>query len=190
MQVNHTQSILLPDNLRGRNLHTNIIPTVSNLKNMLQKLSELNGDAERLKSWDKRSYNAYHMEDIKNIVLKAPYEEKNRVIKNHILSINPKELGASCLDIYLVAYVAETFGSDKQTFFNYVKESGISDKENSAQAIWQVGKGDGMYLEVLNEDGTIADWNFFARWIKGTKTRINLILEIDGSYGRVIGSLK
>jgi hypothetical protein len=49
----------------------------------------------------------------------------------------------------------------------YVKQSEISDKDNSASAIWQVGKSDGVYLEVLNEDGTLLGWNFFAKWIKG-----------------------
>ncbi|MCQ6282229.1 hypothetical protein [Bacillus sp. EB600] len=37
----------------------------------------------------------------------------------------------------------------------------------TAQAIWQVGKGDGVYLGILTEDGSIKDWNFFAQWIKG-----------------------
>ena len=39
-------------------------------------------------------------------------------------------------------------------------------KKNSAQAIWQVGKGDGVYLGILNLDGTVKDWNFINKWIK------------------------
>lgn len=39
-------------------------------------------------------------------------------------------------------------------------KNGITDKSNSAQAIWQVGKGDGTYLGVLNDDGSVKDWGF------------------------------
>jgi len=81
------------------------------------------------------------------------------------LRIPPDKLGASCVDIYLVAYVAEEYGTGKKVFFDYVKEKRISDKDNTAQAIWQVGKGDGVYLEILNEDGSVKDWSFFKRWL-------------------------
>jgi len=64
-----------------------------------------------------------------------------------------------------VAYVAETYGAGRQNLFQYVKDNGISDAEGSAQAIWQVGRGDGEYLGVLNDDGTVKDWDFFAQWI-------------------------
>lgn len=75
------------------------------------------------------------------------------------------EIGASLADIYLVAYVAENFGKGKDTFFKYIKDTGISDKEKSASAIWQVGKGDGVYLGILYDDGTVKDWDFILKWI-------------------------
>jgi len=34
----------LPNKLRGRGLHIRVIPTVCNLKNMLNKLVQVNGD--------------------------------------------------------------------------------------------------------------------------------------------------
>jgi hypothetical protein len=40
-----------------------------------------------------------------------------------------------------------------------------SDKDNSANAIWQVGKGDGIYLGILNQDGSVKDWDFIKKWI-------------------------
>jgi len=61
--------------------------------------------------------------------------------------------------------VVETHGGGRQNLIQYVKDNGISDKENSAKAIWQVGRGDGEYLGVLNDDGSVKDWDFFARWI-------------------------
>jgi hypothetical protein len=59
------------------------------------------------------------------------------------------------------------YGKGKDNFFKFVFENKISEKENTAQAIWQVGKGDGEYLGILNSDGTIKDWNFIIKWIKG-----------------------
>lgn len=67
----------------------------------------------------------------------------------------------------MVAYCAQNYQPGKQAFFEYVYKNGITDKQNSAQAIWQVGKGDGTYLGLLNEDGCIRDWDFFEQWIEG-----------------------
>jgi hypothetical protein len=155
---------VLPDNLRGRSIQCKVIPTVCNLKNMLDKLVSVNGDTSQLKQWEKRSYKAYQIEFIKNLIL---YSDKNKckeIIREHILSRRPSEFGSSVIDIYLVAYVAETFGEGKDTFFKYIIHSGISNKENSAQAIWQVGKGDGVYLDILYDNGKVKDWDFISKW--------------------------
>ena len=156
----------LPDNLRGRNIHNKVIPTVCNLKNMLDKLVEVNGDFSQLKQWEKRSYKAYRIEDVEYKIIYSPKSEWKQIIRTHILNRHPSEFGASCIDIYLVAYVSETYGKGKNRFFEYVKKSNISDKDNSAQAIWQVGKGDGVYLGILNDDGTIKDWEFIKSWLQ------------------------
>lgn len=167
--------LTLPSNLRGRSIHENVIPTVCNLKNMLKKLVAVHGDVTQLKQWEKRSYQAYQIEKIKPLVLHATPDQQKNIIKQHILNGDPNDFGASCIDIYLVAYVAETFGAGKQAFLQYIGKSGITDNGNSAQAIWQVGKGDGVYLGILNDDGTVKDWGFFSSWIKGTGTVDNII---------------
>ncbi|QCJ42565.1 hypothetical protein FAY30_11955 [Bacillus sp. S3] len=163
------EPIKLPSSLRERSIHHYIIPTVCNLKNMLNKLISVQGDYAQLKQWEKRSYQAYQIDKIKLAILFATHERRKTLIKQHILNGSPNEFGASCIDIYLVAYVAETFGPGKTVFFDYIMKSGISEKVNTAQAIWQVGKGDGVYLEILNNDGTIRDWDFFAKWINGNQ---------------------
>jgi hypothetical protein len=157
----------LPDNIRGRSISTNIIPTVCNLKNTIKKLVLVNGDYSQLKQWERRSYQAYHLDVITSELLIVSTERQIELIKSRILNIDPKEIGASCIDIYLVAFIAENYGPSKKIFFDYIKSSGISDKDNTAQAIWQVGKGDGVYLGLLNEDGTVNDWSFFTSWING-----------------------
>ncbi|GAE34065.1 hypothetical protein [Halalkalibacter akibai] len=161
-------SIILPSTIRGRGIHTNIIPTVCNLKNMLSKLTSVNGDYTQLKQWEKRSYQAYQVDKIKGLLLESTESEQIQIIRRHILNGHPAEFGASCLDIYLVAFVAENIGVGKEVFFDYIIKEGISEKTNSAQAIWQVGKGDGVFLGILNEDGSVKDWNYIAAWVKGT----------------------
>lgn len=162
-----TSGISLPDNLRGRSIHAKVIPTVCNLRNMLSKFSEVDGDFSQLKNWEKRSYKAYNIHDVSGKILQSPKYEWKEIIRGHILSRRPSDFGASVIDIYLVAYVTETFGAGKRKFFEYVMDKGITDKENSAQAIWQVGKGDGVYLSILNEDGSVRDWEFMRKWIEG-----------------------
>jgi hypothetical protein len=157
----------LPDNLRGRSIHDNVIPTVCNLKNMLAKLRALHGNVAFLKPWEKRSYDAYRIDEIKVKILNSPEEDWKEIIRSHILQGDPSDFGASCMDIYLVAYVTETFDAEKKRFFQYIKENGISEKDNTAQAIWQVGKGDGIFLNILNDDGTIKDLEFIKKWING-----------------------
>jgi hypothetical protein len=168
MKMNLENSILLPSNLRGRDIHEKVIPTVCNLRNMINKLITVNGDFSKLKQWKKRSYKAYQIDKIKSFILNSPSSNVVDILKRHILTGNPREFGASCIDIYLVAFVAENYLPGKQAFFKYIKNSGISDKDGTAQAIWQVGKGDGIFLGLLNDDGTIKDWNFFVSWIKGS----------------------
>ena len=161
--INHT----LPDNLKGRSIHAKVIPTMCNLKNMLDKLVSVCGDTTQLKQWQKRSYKAYKIDDIKSKILNSDKSKWRDLIREHILSMQPCDIGASLTDIYLVAYVAENFGEGKDAFFKYVKDTDISDKENTANAIWQVGKGDGVYLGILYDDGRVKDWDFILKWIHG-----------------------
>lgn len=160
-------NILLPNTLRGRSIHENVIPTVGNIKNMVKKLIEVDGDVSQLKSWEKRSYRAYQIDNIKSQIMESSPSDQIELIRNHMLDGHPADFGASCVDIYLVAFVAENYGVGKETFIDYVKTNGITDKANSAQAIWQVGKGDGVFLNILHKDGSVKDWNFIASWIKG-----------------------
>jgi hypothetical protein len=95
--------ITLPNNLCGRSLETNVIPTVCNLKNMLIKLVEVGGDFSQLKQWEKRSYKAYLIDDIKTEILFNSQQQWREIIRNQILSKRPSEFGPSVIDIYLVA---------------------------------------------------------------------------------------
>jgi len=95
----------------------------------------------------------------------ANKNEYPALIRNHILTGDKSLFGASCIDVYLVAYVANEFGVGKGIFEKYIFANQITEKINSVNAIWSVGKGDGVYLGVLNLDGSIKDNEFIEKWI-------------------------
>lgn len=161
----------MPDILNGRSLYAKVIPTVCNLKNMLCSLKKLSGNIEELKSWEKCCYRAYCMDGIKKSILEEDEVDWCQTMRNYIHTKHIMELGANVVDIYLVAFVAENYGVGKERFFQFVLEKGISKKVNSAQAIWQVGKGDGVYLGILNEDGSVKNWGFINKWLQGVQAK-------------------
>lgn len=165
--MSETNRLKLSEDLRGRNINNKVIPTVCNVNNMLKKLVKVNGDYSQLKQWEKRSYMAYLIDEVKFRILSEPCYTWRSILRELILSRRTSDFGASVIDIYLVAYVAETIGPGREQFFNYIYNKGISQKENSANAIWQVGKGDGVFLGILNDDGTVKDWGFMKKWIVG-----------------------
>ena len=104
------------------------------------------------------------MNEIQDLLLESYQEDWPEIVREHLLRKDPKELGASAVDIYLVAYITETYGVGKEIFTERIKEMGISTKDSTANAIFKVGRNDGVYLGVLNSDGTIRDINFFRQW--------------------------
>ncbi|MFI8687594.1 hypothetical protein [Rossellomorea sp. NPDC077527] len=155
-----------PVHLQGRNMIQHVIPTVCNLKNMLEKLDMHHGDETKLKSWEKRCFTSYRFLSIKDQLVNAPTESRIQAIKQHLLSMDPSDFGANPMDIYIIAFVAETYGPGKENLIHFVQNNGISEKVYSANAIWQVGKRDGVYLGLLNEDGSVLDWDFFKEWLR------------------------
>lgn len=154
----------LPNNLKGKNIHTDVVPSVCNLKNMLCKLMSVGGDVCLLTSWEKKCYDSYKIDDIKYDLMITNESNWKDIIKTHILNNHPDYFGASCIDIYLVAYIAESYGSSKEIFFKYIS-SNITRENSLVEAIWMVGKGDGEFLDILNSDGSVKDWNFINKWI-------------------------
>lgn len=156
----------LPNNLNGRSLTESVIPTVSNLKNTLEHLFKNKWNVSELSDWDKRTYRVYHLEEILPELEATAKEFWPMLMRVHILGMEADKIGPNCIDIYLVGYVSEVIGIGRDIFFQYIYSNNISNKQNSAQAIWQVGKGDGEYLGVLKTDGSIKDVLFFERWIR------------------------
>ena len=157
--------IELPNHVKGRSITTKVIPTMATLKNMLVHLEKLDWQEEKLQQWNKRSFKAYHIEQIKRELMHANEEERKETIRQHILRLKPHEIGASLVDIYIVGYVNHKYGEGKEVLANWLRENKVTENRNSMGAIWEVGKGDGVYLDILETDGSIKDWNFMIKWI-------------------------
>ena len=158
----------LPYELRGKKIKSEkIIPTVYNIKNVLGKLAENGGEYSYLKPWEQRAYKHYNMEKIHKRILLVSGDEQINILRQHILNSNFDEFGANTFDIYIVAYVAENIDIGKEAFIDYCLNNGLGGTANSSNAIYQVGKGDGFFLKILNKDGTVRDWEFMNRWVNG-----------------------
>ena len=76
--------VVLPNHLRGRSLDTKVIPMLCHLKTTLNHLVELKGDASLLKQWEKRSYRAYCLGEIQDLIVESYPEEWPEIVKEHI----------------------------------------------------------------------------------------------------------
>lgn len=157
----------LKDILRGRSLNSKVIPSACNIKNVLIHLKDRNWNVYKLKKYERSCYEAYKLDKV--IGLLKDYEEKYwpEILRLNILSIYGEEIGANCVAMYLVGYVAENIGCGEAMMREYCKLVGITERDICAKAIYNTGKSDGEYLGVLKEDGKIADWDFFEKWVMG-----------------------
>lgn len=165
--LNIEHEIELKDVLRERNINRKIIPSACNLKDVLTHLKERNWNISRLKRYEKSCWDAYKLDAV--LVMLKEFEEKYwpEILKINMLSTYGDDIGANCASIYLVGYVAENMGVGEHMMQEYCKLAGITEKEICVKAIYNTGKNDGEYLGVLNADGTVADWDFFEKWVMG-----------------------
>lgn len=159
--------IELKDVLRKRSINNKVIPNGATLKTVIYHLRDNNWNVSRLKKYEKNCYNAYKLDNI--IKLLKVYDEKYwpEILRINILSMYGDDIGNNCADIYLVGFVAENLGCGEHLMGEYCKLAGITEKELYIKAIYNTGKSDGEYLEILNNDGTVADWDFFEKWVMG-----------------------
>lgn len=152
--------ITLSRTIRKRNIFIDIIPTVCNLRNMLTHLTNNNGDITKLKSWHLRSYYGYNIEPIKAILLISDEKQRIKIIREHILIHFPANIGKHFVDVCLVAYASQNGVYERPPFRAFLEKIGVKN-EGSRNAICQVGFGDGIYLQLLHQDGSIKDCDFF-----------------------------
>lgn len=165
--LNIIPEIELKDVIRERSINSKVIPSACNLKDVLNHLKEKNWNISRLKKYEKNCYDAYKINEV--LYMLKEFEEKYwpEIMKINVLSTYGEDIGANCASMYLVGYVAENMGSGENMMQEYCKLAGITEKDICVKAIYNTGKNDGEYLGVLNKDGTVADWDFFEKWVMG-----------------------
>ena len=157
---------LLPSELKGKGINSpKIIPTACSLRLMLKNLKSFDGNRSKLRPYEVQCYKHYCIEMLLPDILEATEDETVNIIREHLIKHSFYELGANPFDIYIVAYVAQNIGKGRKTFAEYCVNQGMAGTDNCAGAIYSTGKGDGIYLGILNEDGSVKDWEFMSRWL-------------------------
>lgn len=156
----------LPQVLNGREIFSKVVPTVNTLKNLFKSLETNGWDNNALKTWEKPIFKAYKLESILSSLRIADENDRSKLIKEHLIKQDSRDLGAHPICIYLLAYFfQESKSNDLKAFEKFVQDNGISNKKLSAQAIWSVGTNDGKFLGIFDENLKVIDWNFFISWI-------------------------
>ena len=86
-----------------------------------------------------RSFKAYHIKQIKERLKESDQEKQKEIIREHILRMPGSELGASVVDIYVVAYVNQMYGAGREKLGEWLNKHQVTENRNSVGAIWQVG---------------------------------------------------
>ncbi|MGN5953153.1 hypothetical protein ACP6L2_00925 [Sphingobacterium lactis] len=160
--MNTTPTLL--NKLGERNIFNKVIPTVNTFTNLFNRLDELGWNFHDLKQWEKPIYKAFKIEEIKPQLVHSSGELRSELIKQHLLHIPHRNLGAHPVCIYLVAYYFSMYKPNGFTFFDFISKNGISNRPGSAQAIWDVGRSCGEYLGIFRNKFEFIDWDFFLKW--------------------------
>lgn len=163
------QEVDLPRVLGGRAIQTgNVVPTVARFKNIITQIQTINQvNPEGLRSYERASLNKYYLTNTDPTEILNPMDGDDwiSIVRRHILANNFPPLGVHPFTIYTVAWIAQKYGPGVTKFRETAQELKLGGTDKSINAIWQVGKCDGVDLELLNNDGSVADWSFFRHWL-------------------------
>lgn len=174
--------------LRGRNIINNIEPMKKTLKELLCELERNDWDKSRLIKNYSNLLNEYKLEAELIRIKEAKYEKRVKIIKNHILKLYGNEISNKYICIYLVGYCTSLNldGSIKMIINKLCTDVGVRYSSYMIKKIIDSGINDGVYLGILNNDGTIKDQVFFRNWIYLEED--NTLNEVFKSYRRKLGT--
>ena len=151
----------LPENLRGIKI-TSISKVINRpkLMNTLSYLKRISWNKNKISTYYKKTFNAYSLDNILDKLMNEKI--KIKLIKDNILNLYKEDIGINCLCIYIVAF----FVNQKQVS-NYKEYAECASKyfsENTIKNIWSIGIADGTYLNLIDSNGKILDYDFFYKW--------------------------
>lgn len=151
--------------LRGRVLDQDISPINITLESLLQHLDSISWNYNGLSPYAKRVFDAYKLSKVSEQLRNADIQQKI-IIRKNILSLYGGEIGDNCLAIYLFAYCVNKYSDN--SFFEAVKkfyEEEIVKNTYQINTIVNIGKADGIFLEIFDDKGRIIDLSFMNKWL-------------------------
>lgn len=153
--------------LRGRVLNQDISPINITLESLLQRLDSISWNYSGLSPYAKRVFDAYKLSNVSEQLRNADIQQKIIIIRKNILSLYGGEIGDNCLAIYLFAYCVNKY-SDKsfsEAVKKFYEEEEIVKNTYQINTIVNIGKADGIFLEILDDKGRIIDLFFMNKWL-------------------------
>lgn len=153
--------------LRGRVLDQDISPINITLESLLQRLDSISWNYNGLSPYAKRVFDAYKLSKVSEQLRNADIQQKIIIIRKNILSLYGGEIGDNCLAIYLFAYCVNKY-SDKsfsEAVKKFYEEEEIVKNRYQINIIVNIGKADGIFLEILDDKGRIIDLSFMNKWL-------------------------
>ncbi len=148
-------------------MNQDISPINITLESLLQRLDSISWNYSSLSIYAKRVCDAYKLNRIFEQLKKVDMQQRIIIIRENILSLYGGEIGDNCLAIYLFVYCINKY-SDK-TFLEAVKkfyeEVEIIKSTNQINTIINIGKADGIFLEILDDKGKLIDLPFMNKWM-------------------------
>ena len=147
----------------------------------MQRLDSISWNYNGLSPYAKRVFNAYKLSKVSEQLRNADIQQKIIIIRKNILSLYGGEVGDNCLSIYLLAYCVNKY-SDKsfsEAVKKFYEEEEIVKKTYQINTIVNIGKSDGIFLDILDDKGRIIDLSFMNKWLY---TCIDKVFSIAGEF--------
>lgn len=153
--------------LRGRVLDQDISPINITLESLLKRLDSISWNYNGLSPYAKIVFDAYKLSKISEQLRNADIQQKIIIIRKNILSLYGGEIGDNCLAIYLFAYCVNKY-SDKpfsEAVKKFYEVEEIVKNTYQINTIVNIGKADGIFLEIFDDKGRIIDLSFMNKWL-------------------------
>ncbi len=160
-------NIKFTKDLRGRALNREIRPVNITLERLLRRLDGVSWDYSSLSLYARNVFDAYKLDRISEQLKGADKKQRKAIIRKHILSLYGSDIGDNCLAVYLIAYCADQSPGKPlpEAVKLFYKKAGIVKKPYQINAIVNIGKGDGIFLGILDSEGNAADLVFMRKWL-------------------------
>lgn len=180
--------LYLPDILRGRNIIEKIEFKKQSLKELIIELEDTDWEKDKLLKKYRGLLDDYKLNQLLTILKNSRKEDWIKIIKKNILDLYGNEISNKYVCIYLVGYCANLCleNSLDDTLNKFLIDKGEKYTYYKIKKIIDSGINDGVYLGILNSNGSIKDEIFFRNWIY--KEEDETLNSVFHSYKRKLGN--